>query len=39
MKQKQLTFIVISLSTLFIFTAAGVFAGKEPACSSGLSVK
>ncbi len=39
MKQKRLTFIVILLSTLFIFTAAVVFAGKGPACSSDLPVK
>ena len=39
MKHKQLTFIVILLSTLFIFTAAVVFAGKGPASSSDLPVK
>jgi len=39
MKQKRLTFIVILLSTLFVFTAAGVFAGKGPARSSELPVK
>jgi creatinine amidohydrolase len=39
MKQKQLIFIVILLSTLFIFTAAVVYAGKGPASSSDLPVK
>ncbi len=39
MKHKQLTFITVLLSTLFIFTAAGVFAGKGTASSSDLSVK
>ena len=39
MKQKRLTFIVILLSTLFVFTATCVFAGKGPACSSDLPVK
>jgi len=39
MKHKQLTFIVILLSTFFIFTVAVVFAGKRPASSSELPVK
>lgn len=39
MKHKQITFIVILLSTLFIFAPAVVFAGKGPASSSGLPVK
>ena len=39
MKQKRLTFIMILLSTLFVFAAAVVFAGKGPACSSDLPVK
>jgi creatinine amidohydrolase len=39
MKRKQLTFIVILLSILFVFAAAGILAGEESACSSELSVK
>ncbi len=39
MKPKRLTFTMILLSTLFIFTAAVVFAGKRPSCSSELPVK
>ena len=39
MKHKQLTFIVILLSTLFIFSAAVVFAGERAARSSDLPVK
>lgn len=39
MKHKQLTFIAILLSTLFIFAAAVVFAGQRSARSSDLPVK
>jgi len=39
MKRKQLTFIVILLSTLFLFTAGGILAGEKSASSSDLSVK
>ena len=39
MKRKQLTFIVILLSSLCLFTAAGIFAGETPASSTDLSVK
>jgi creatinine amidohydrolase len=39
MKRKQLTFIVIVLSILFVFAATGVFAGTRPARSSELPVK
>ncbi|HUT45432.1 MAG TPA: creatininase family protein [Sedimentisphaerales bacterium] len=39
MKRKQLTCIVILLSTLFFFTAAGIFAGEKSASSSDLPVK
>jgi len=39
MKHKRLTFIMILLSTLFILTAAVVFAGKRPGCSFELPVK
>ncbi len=39
MKHKQFTFIVVLLSTLFIFTAAVVFAGQRSARSSDLPVK
>ncbi|MFC1792778.1 creatininase family protein [Planctomycetota bacterium] len=39
MKRRQLTFIVILLSTLFLFTASGILAGEKSASSSDLSVK
>ncbi len=39
MKHKQLTFIAILLSTLFIFASAVVFAGQRSARSSDLPVK
>ena len=39
MKQKQLTFIVILLSTLFLFAAAGIYAGETDPSSSNLPVK
>ena len=39
MKRKQLTFIVILVSTLFLFGAAGILAGETPASSTDLSVK
>ena len=39
MKQKQLTFIVILLSALFLFTAGSILAGETPASSTDLSVK
>ena len=39
MKRKQLTFIMILLSHLFLFTAGGILAGETPASSTDLSVK
>jgi len=39
MKRKQLTFIVILLSYLCLFTAGGIYAGETPASSTDLSVK
>ena len=37
MIREQLTIVVILMSTVFVFTSAGVFAGEES--SSDLSVK
>jgi len=39
MKRKQLTFIVILVSTLFLFTAGGILAGETSASSTDLPVK
>ena len=39
MKQKQQILILVVLSTLLLFTAAGIFAGEKSASSSELSVK
>jgi creatinine amidohydrolase len=38
MKQKQLTFIVILLSTLFLFTTSSIVAGEKSTSSSNLPV-
>ncbi|MHC4324905.1 MAG: creatininase family protein [Planctomycetota bacterium] len=39
MKRRQLTFIVIVLSTLFLFGASGIYAGERSASASKLPVK